>query len=390
MSRRRQAGTVGRALLLLSLVPATLEAQTPDSGRAGASASTPAQTPDSGRAGPSAPTATHAPTYPLAPTAVVEMRAFSPRIALSGYLSALATYHDDSTAAVINRARLTGMLGPLPYIGVRLQAQFSSATVGRKRADSPPPAFAVTDAYVQISPPVAALRPGTLADRLRPALLVGQFKAPFSLDYLTPVTLLKTVDRAQAVDQLALKRDIGVSGQIRWSHFGALAVAAMNGSGANTISNPANELLAVSRLTVSPLPFLAASAKIADRGADHAWGYDGRFLWRALTVEGETVFRRRSTSATARLEAGGGYALVAWRVRPWLEPVYKYDRYWDTRFTTSGTNATGEATNRTWNVVGMNVVSVPEWLRLQLEWRHRHERPTPAGNELRAQLIAAF
>ena len=365
---------MGGALLLLALVPATLAAQTPDSGHAGPSAHAPAP----------------APTYPLAPTAVFEMRAFSPRIALSGFLAARATHHDDSTSAVLNRARLTGMVGPLPYLGVRLQADFSSATVGRERADSTVPGFAATDAFVEISPPVAALRPGTLADRLRPALLVGQFKAPFSLEYLTPVTVLKTVDRAQAVDQLALKRDIGVSGEIRWSGFAALAVAGMNGAGANATSNPANEFLAVARLTLSPLPFLAASAKIADRGGDHAWGYDGRLLWRGLTVEGETVFRKRPTSATARLEAGGGYALVAWRVRPWLEPVYKYDRYWDTRFTTSDGNASSVATNRTWNIVGMNVVSVPEWLRLQLEWRHRHERPTPAGNELQAQLIAAF
>ncbi len=373
-SRLRRAGALGRALLLLTLAPATL----------------PAQTPDSGRAPPTVLNPVHGPTYPLAPTAVFEMRAFSPHIAVSGYLSARATHHDDSTAAVLNRARLTAMVGPLPYMGVRLQADFSSATVGRERPDSTVPGFAVTDAYVQISPPLTALQPGTLADELRPALLVGQFKAPFSLEYLTPITILKTVDRAQAVDQLAIKRDIGVSGQIRGSRFGALAVAAMNGAGANATSNPANEWLAVSRLTLSPLPFLAASAKIADRGGDHAWGYDGRLLWRGLAVEGETVFRKRPSSRTSRLEAGGGYALVAWRVRPWLEPVYKYDRYWDTRFTTTATSTTSVASSRTWNIVGLNVVSVPEWLRLQLEWRHRHERPTPAGNELRAQLIAVF
>ncbi len=348
-----------------------------------------AQQADGGRAGYAGPLPTPLPRYPLAPTPVLGMRAFGPHLALSGFLTVRATHRHDSTAIGIHRARLTAQVGPLPYLGVRLQADLAGMQVSRAGTDSAR-GFALTDGYAELSAPVSWLRPGTLAERLRPTLLVGQFKAPFSLEYLTPITILKTTDFAQAVDRLSLKRDIGVMGQAGWGRRGTFSVAVMNGAGPNATSNPDNRLLAVSRLTLLPVPFAAVSAKLANRGSDHAWGYDGRLLWRGLTVEGETVFRKRPISPTERLDAGGGYALVAVRVRPWLEPVYRYDRYWETRSTTGPAGASVPS-SRTWHVVGVNVVSVPEWLRLQLDWRHRRERPAPtASDELIAEMIAAF
>ncbi len=359
----------GGLAILLALGPAILRAQTPDSARHFTGAA------------PAAP----GPRYPLVPTQVQGMRAYTAAVAASGWLMARATHRADSTAASLNRARLTAQTAPLPYLGVKLQVGYAAIPGSRDSTGE----FALTDAYLELSPPASALKPGSWAKQLRPALLAGQFKAPFSLEYLTPFQLQKTADFAQAVDRLSLKRDIGLMGQVGWSRYAVLALAAMNGAGPNAIGNPQNELLAVSRLTLTPLPFLAAGLKIADRGSDHAWGYDARLLWRGLTLEGETVFRERPASPGIRLDAGGGYALVAYRVRPWLEPVYKYDRYWDAETGTGGGAAL--PASRTWQVVGLNLVSAPEWLRLQLDWRHRQERPTPGTvDELVAQLVAIF
>jgi hypothetical protein len=108
-------------------------------------------------------------------------------------------------------------------------------------------------------------------------------------------------------------------------------------------------------------------------------------------VEGEGLYRKRPTSSSASLDAGGGYVLAAYRILPWLEPVYKYDRYWDTRTTTVGSTITSTSTHSTWNVVGVNVLSSPEWLRLQLDWVDRNEKPSPGhSHEYIAQLIAIF
>lgn len=352
-----------------------------------------AQQPDSAHpvAATPAATAPAVPTYPLVPTAVLNLRTLSPRVGLSGYLTARALHRSDSTAIAVTRARLTAMVAPKPYLGIRLQAEFSSSQTGRARADSTVPGFALTDGYLQLTAPPAVASRSRLLTAVRPALLAGQLKLPFSLEYLTPISIIKTVNRSQAVDRLSLKRDIGLAAQAGWSRYGTLGVAVVNGEGANATSNPDNRAAVMSRLTLTPLPGVALAAKIADQGGDHAWGYDGRLLWRGLTLEGETVFRKRPTSPTARVDAGGGYALVAYRVLPWLEPVYKYDRYWDTRTTVRPTGTTMVASSGTWNVVGVNVITVPEWLRLQLDWTQREDKPTPGRvNELVAQVVAIF
>jgi hypothetical protein len=352
-----------------------------------------AQQPDSAHPAPApaAATAPAAPTYPLVPTPVLNLRTLSPRVGISGYLTARALHRNDSTAITMTRARLTAMVAPKPYLGIRLQAEFSSSQTGRARADSTVAGFALTDAYLQLTAPPAVASRSRLLTEVRPALLAGQFKLPFSLEYLTPISIIKTVNRAQAVDRLSLKRDIGVAAQGGWTRYFTLAVAVANGEGANATSNPDNRAVAMSRLTLAPLPGVALAAKIANEGGDHAWGYDGRLLWRGLTLEGETVFRKRPTSPTARVDAGGGYVLAAYRLLPWLEPVYKYDRYWDTRTTVRPTGMTMVASSGTWNVMGVNVITVPEWLRLQLDWTHRDDKPTPGRvNELVAQVVAIF
>ncbi|MDB4910748.1 MAG: hypothetical protein JWO39_1571 [Gemmatimonadetes bacterium] len=319
------------------------------------------------------------------------MRFFPSMPALSGYVSVRMTHTDGATGFLLNRGRLTVQVGPKPFFGIKIQGDFSGAQTGKLRSDSTVAGFTLTDAYVQLVPPMKWATPGSLLAQLHPAIVAGQFKTPYSLEYLTSFATLKTADRAQAVDRLSQKRDIGAMAQVGWGRFATLAAAVVNGEGPNATSNPDKTQMLMSRLTISPLSFLSVSAKIANEGADHAWGYDGRAVWHALTVEGEGLYRKRPTSSTTYLDAGGGYALVAYKVLPWLEPVYKYDRYWDTRTTAVGSTITTAATHSTWNVFGVNLLSSPEWLRLQLDWERRNVEPSPGrSNVYIAQLIAIF
>ncbi|HEX9108004.1 MAG TPA: hypothetical protein VF832_12265, partial [Longimicrobiales bacterium] len=173
-----------------------------------------AQQPDTSHPAPLPPPAAarpSGPTYPLAPSALLSMGSLTPRVAMSGYLIARATHRNDSTAAAITRARLTGQVAPLPYLGIRLQAELASSQTGKLRPDSTVAGFTLTDAYLELIPPPAVTARSSLLQEIRPALLVGQVKVPFSLEYLTPVNIIKTVDRSQVVDRYSLKRDIGVT-----------------------------------------------------------------------------------------------------------------------------------------------------------------------------------
>jgi hypothetical protein len=337
------------------------------------------------------PAAAPAPNYLLTPSPVINMRFFPSSPALSGYVSVRSTHADGGTGFLLNRGRLTVQVGPKPFFGIKIQGDLSGAQTGKLRSDSTVAGFTLTDAYLQLVPPTTWAAPGSLLGQLHPAIVAGQFKTPYSLEYLTAFSTLETADRSQAVDRLSQKRDIGAMAQIGWRGVATLSGAVVNGEGANATSNPDKTQMLMSRLTITPVPILEISAKIANEGRDHAWGYDGRVLWRGLTVEGEGLYRRRPTSSTTHLDAGGGYALIAYRILPWLEPLYKYDRYWDTRATATGSTITTASTHSTWNVLGVNVLSSPEWLRLQLDWEHRNVEPAPGrSNVYIAQLIAIF
>jgi hypothetical protein len=346
---------------------------------------------DTTHAHPSAAASAPTPIYLLTPSPVINMRFFPSTPALSGYISVRMTHSDGATGFLLNRGRLTVQVGPKPFFGIKIQGDFSGAQTGKLRSDSTVAGFTLTDAYVQLVPPPKWATPGSLFTQLHPAIVAGQFKTPYSLEYLTSFATLKTADRSQAVDRLSQKRDIGAMAQVGWGRFATLAGAVVNGEGPNATSNPNKTQMLMSRLTITPIPFLELSAKIANEGADHAWGYDGRVLWRGLTVEGEGLYRKRPTSSTTYLDAGGGYALAAYKIFPWLEPVYKYDRYWDSRTTAVGATITTASTHSTWNVFGVNLLSSPEWLRLQLDWERRNVEPSPGrSNVYIAQLIAIF
>jgi hypothetical protein len=338
------------------------------------------------------PNRTAAPSYPLDPTTVFDVHSFKPTPALSGYISVRGTRRDGVTGFLLNRGRLTAVAAPKPFFAIRLQGDLSGAQTGKLRSDSTVAGFTLTDAYVELVAPPKMVAKGSLLEQLHPSIIAGQFKTPFSLEYLTSFSLLETANRSQVVDSLSQKRDIGAQAQIGWKQYATLTAAIVNGEGANATSNANGTVMYLSRLTITPLSWLEISGKIEREKTDHAWGYDVRALWHGLTLEGEGIYRKRPTKATVFTDGGGGYALIAYKVTSWLEPVYKYDRYYATSFTyRNPATTTIVSSSHTWNVFGVNVLTTPEWLRVQLDYNRRNEKPSPGrSNEYIAQVIAIF
>jgi hypothetical protein len=327
--------------------------------------------------------------YPLTPSPALDFTRLSVTPRLGGYGAVRETLRSDTSTFSVSRARITVEVQPLPIAALRLQADF--AATGRTAGDTIP-SFALTDAYVQLSP-----RESSYAyQRFRPALILGQFKTPFSLEYLTSFSLLRTVNRSQVADSVATRRDIGAMGEVRGWDRVVLAAAVVNGEGSNRPANTNGREMVVGRLTLLP-PFvgsLAVSGKWSAHGADHRWGADARWLadpaWLpgSLVAEGELIRRAGPLSATARTDASGGYGLVAWRAIAWLDPVVKWERLRSARTTASGTS---ERRLR-WTTYGINVHSPEpqERLRTQIDWIAKRERPATARNELVVQLILQF
>jgi hypothetical protein len=311
----------------------------------------------------------------VAPTPAQDLARISREPRLTGYLSARETLRDDSLTFTVNRARLTVMARPLSYFAVRVQGDL--AAIGRTSGDTVP-AFDLTDAFAQLALPDSA---SAVARTLQPALLIGQFRTPFSLEFLTPFALLLTANRSQASDLLASRRDIGVYAQVNLTQFAVLGAALVNGEGPNRTSNPDGHELAVGRLTLRPTRSLAIAGKWGGQAGDHRWGYDARLVAGRTVVEGEYIRHTRPESATTTFDGRGGYALASYKVLSWLQPVLKWERLRQ--------SDTGDTT-LTWTTYGVNLLSRDQHLKLQANWIVKSERPVDRNNEFVTQLVASF
>lgn len=346
-----------------------------------------------GENGATAPAAGPAvPAYPLVPSPVLDVGRLAPALAFSGYLSVRETRRNDSTAFSLNRARLTVMAAPCPYLAFRLQAELSSA--GRVARDSSVTSTVLTDGYVQLGVRThradSAAGARSLWSAAAPVLIAGQFRVPFSLELLSPFSLLRTANRSAAVDRIAPRRDVGVMVQTGVTRFATVVGALVAGEGPNVARNPDNRELVAGRLTLRPARDLAVAGKWLGHGPDHAWGYDVRWLPRRATVEGELLHRTgRPPGATAapvptpRYAADGGYVLAAYEALPWLEPVVKWEHL----------REEGTAVRRETAVTaGATAHAAADRVRLQVNWVDRRLRGASSGRarELIAQLITIF
>jgi hypothetical protein len=317
--------------------------------------------------------------YPLAPSPVLDPRLFTSDLTIGGYLSVRETIRRDSSTFAVNRARVTLQIAPRDFVIVRVQSDL--AALGRTSGDTVP-GFVLTDAYLQLSPPNGSRPLGPV----HPRLILGQFRTPFSLEYLTPFSLLQTANRSQVVDRIATRRDIGVMGHLAFQDRVTLAGGLVNGEGPNSIRNANGKQLIVARLTLLPLPMVAIGGKWAGEGPDHRWGYDVRWMTNGLVLEGERVERRAPLNGGMTQRASGHYLMASYRVGRYLQPVVKWEQLNDAR-TLAGVESRARLT---WTTYAVNVTSTPEVVRLQTNWIVKRERPAISANELLVQLIVIF
>jgi hypothetical protein len=202
------------------------------------------------------------------------------------------------------------------------------------------------------------------------AITAGEFKTPFTREYLIPVPALELADLATVVDSLAPKYDVGVMGDVAFGASGTLAVGVFNGEGANTIANRDSIVLLVGRATVRPIPQLALGASATRDGVDSLrWAVDASAQQSGAVVRAEYVTRHVRGRATGR-DDFGWYVLESFRATPRLQLLGRQEDF--------QRPSRGAASRLRGAACGANVEIAPNKVRLLLEFSRRiiGSRPT--------------
>jgi hypothetical protein len=320
--------------------------------------------------------------YPVAPASTISTSSLTREPRFSGYVSMRETLRNDTASFAVNRARIAVQALPAPFVAVRLQADFAATGTN---GDFVP---AITDAFIQLAPPDTA---SWIAHNLRPAVIVGQFRTPFSMEYLTSFSSVVSANRSLGADMLSPRRDRGLSVWLRFPQFVNLAGAIVDGEGSNRTRNPDGKQMALGRLTLLPVRWASISGKWAGQGADHRWGYDARFVPGNAIIEGELIEREGPLSATATTDARAVYVLAAYRVRPWVQPLVKWEQLHDTQTLTNESGTFVGRAHTTLTTAGVNLLAPDDRFRAQLNWIHRSKHSLfGPGDEVLLQLQALF
>ena len=225
-----------------------------------------------------------------------------------GYVQLRETWQDHlGLAATLNRARI-GAEGGLPSrFSYRVLIELEAPASGRN-----PGTPSLRDAYIRwSSAPVS--------------LWFGQFKTPFSREYITSITAIETADRATVVDTLATKRDIGVMADYAIGSLATLAFGVFNGEGQNANGNRDSTVLPIARATLRPIPQVTLGASGARYGPDSSRvGFEASFEERGYLARGEYIFQHRQGIAE---NDEGWFALLGARVMPWLQLIAKQEDF---------------------------------------------------------------
>jgi len=258
-------------------------------------------------------------------------------IAFSLVLGALATpsrAQDADTSAVPPRGNASAGTGVTPpRVGGYIQARMSAvqdigfnAFLNRARAsiDGALPARFAYRLLVEFQASAGVRAPATVSlreavARWSPspwAITAGEFKTPFTREYLIPVPQLEMADLAVAVDSIAPKYDVGVMGEVAAGPFANLYVGVFNGEGANAIANRDSVAIAVARVTARPLPQLALGGSYSHDSADSLrWGVDGVITQSGAMVRAEYL-TRHVRGRDANRDDWGWYVMEGLRVLP--------------------------------------------------------------------------
>jgi phosphate-selective porin len=298
--------------------------------------------------------------------AAAQAPAAAPTVKLSGYVQARETYQDNiGLIGTINRARLAAS-GSVPgNVTWRVQGEFRTGNVGTGKAS-----VSLQDAYVR-----------WVRDRF--GVQVGQFKTPFTREFTTSLTEVETADRSTVVDSLAPKRDIGAMVDVAFGGRATLNLGVFNGEGQNVTGNPDSSALGVARLVVRPVPFLVVGTNVARYFEDSTrYGVDASLESPWVILRAEYVGQHRDQRTTGDDE--GWYALAAAPLRPWLQPVLKYE--WFNRPSV----ALEAQKNRAWTA-GMNLFPWGKSTRFTLEYLTRKVgEPGVSKSQVLAQAQVIF
>jgi hypothetical protein len=269
-----------------------------------------------------------------------------PSVKLSGYIQGRETYQENvGLTGSINRARLAAAGAVVGNVTWRIQGEFRTGNVGTGRAS-----VSLQDAYIRWTRDALGLQ-------------IGQFKTPFTREFITSLSEVETADRAAVVDSLAPKRDIGVMADYALGGRTTFAAGVFNGEGQNLTANSDSSALGIARVTFRPIPYLVLGVNAARYFADSTrYGVDASVEARWVILRGEYIGQHRD--AIDAEDDKGWYALAAVPVRPWLQPVFKYE--W---FDRPGI-AAGTLKNRAWTA-GINLFPWGRTTRLTLEYVSR-------------------
>ncbi len=232
----------------------------------------------------------------------------SPPVKIGGYVQAREFYQDGpGLTATLNRARLN-IDGTIPGgFSFRVQPEYEAGGNATTAAS-----VSLRDAYLRWN-------------RATFTVTAGQFKTPFTREFITSIATIETADRATVVDSLAPKRDIGVMAEYAWKTNGSLALGVFNGEGQNRIVNNDTTVLVVGRLTARPVSRVSLAANFAHYRSDSTrYGVDGSFDYRGFTAKGEYIWQHRKAIGPPD---NGWYALVAYKLVPWIQLVLKQEDF---------------------------------------------------------------
>lgn len=281
----------------------------------------------------------------VVPAAVAQTSASGPPpVKLSGYLQARETYQESiGLNGTINRARLAASGSAAGNLTWRIQGEFRTGSVGTGKAS-----VSLQDAYIRWA-------------RNAVAIQAGQFKTPFTREFITSLAEVETADRSTVIDSLAPKRDIGVMAEYAVGGRATITVGVFNGEGQNVTANRDSSALGVARVTLRPVPFLVLGTNVARYFQDSTrYGVDASLEAPWVILRGEYVGQHHDQLSG---DDRGWYALAAAPVRPWLQPVLKYE--W---FNRSG--LADAQKNRAWTA-GFNVFPWGKATRFTLEYVSR-------------------
>jgi phosphate-selective porin O/P len=231
-----------------------------------------------------------------------------PAVRWSGYIQARETYRDGvGLTASINRARLSAAGDAAKDVTWRVQGEFRTGSRGTGRAS-----VSLQDAFVRYDPGALGVQ-------------AGQFKTPFTREFITSLADVETADRAVAVDSFAPKRDIGIMADYDFGGDAMVMLGVFNGEGQNVTANADSSLLVVARATGRPLPFLSLGANLADYAGDSTrYGVDVSLGHEGATVRAEYLTQRRDG---LEVDDKGWYALAAYRVVAGLQLVFRQEDF---------------------------------------------------------------